>query len=101
MASSQALFEMNVSCYHNVVDDGGIHVNTHYEKVSYQIRMRQPIFEAKMSELLANCVKKESAEKYVGEEIAQGPDVSYEETFAEQLSRHTRVASAVKLLILS
>ena len=34
-----------------------------------------------MSELLAKCVKKESVEEYVGEEIMQGPDLSYEETF--------------------
>ena len=66
VALSQALFEMDVSCYHRVVDNGGIHVNTHYEKASYQIRMKQPIFEAKISELPADCVKKESIGKYVG-----------------------------------
>ena len=50
-----------------VVGDGAIHVKTHYERVSHQIQIRQPIFEAKMSELLAYCAKKESVEKYVDE----------------------------------
>ena len=44
--------------------------------------MRLPISEAKMRELLAEFGKKESVEEYVGDEVTQGPDVSYEETSA-------------------
>ena len=82
VALSQALFEMDVSCYHRVVNNGGIHVEPRYENLSHQIRLRQPFFEMKMSELLRKCGRKQRVEEYAGEEITQGPDVSYEETFA-------------------